>query len=290
MLLHSGLRILQAVLLGTCAYLVYAAIAPAIGAAPAAPARIPEIEERETGKRPWSHYQIIGQRDLFRSASSAPQVREPAEKIAESKLRMKLHATITGEQSSLATLEDLSTHERFYVRPGDPVGTATVEWIERRKVVIQNQGKREAITMDEETVASAPPKTRSRRVSSRTRTARAQAQSGRARLLNRLSRRTPRPAAALAPAAGGPSLLRQATFSPAIDELGQVEGLLVQNVDRESPLGETGLPDGSVCLSLNGVRLTDRESVEPATRASPGQQNCLVCRDPLGNEQSYCLQ
>lgn len=285
-LLQSGVRILQLILLGTCAYLVYAAVGPAIGTGPGTPTRIPSVQEHQSGAPPWSYYQIISQRNLFQSAAAAPRVRTPAEEIEESKLRMKLHATISGNGNSIATVEDLATHERFYVRPGDAIGTAVVEWIERRKVVIQNQGKREAITMDEETVSSAPPTRRAPRASSRNRPARSRAQRTRERLVNRLAQRSP---ARVQTPSRGTNLTEQATFRPALDEVGEIEGLLVENIRPGSPLAETGLPDGSVCHSFNGVELSDIESLAPASLSRAGQQNCLVCRDELGKEGSYCF-
>ncbi len=301
-LLQSGVRILQLILLGTCAYLVYAAISPAIGTGPSTPTRSPSLQEHQSGTPPWNHYQIISQRNLFQSAAAAPRVRTPAEEIEESKLRMKLHATISGNGNSIATVEDLSTRERFYVRPGDPIGTAVVEWIERRKVVIQNQGKREAITMDEETVSPAPHKRRAPRASSRNRPARSRAQRTRERLVNRLEQRSP--ARAQTPSRGASltqqrsptrgqtpsraaSLTQQATFRPALDEVGEIEGLLIENIQPGSALAESGLPHGSVCHSFNGLPLSDIESLAPASLS--GQQNCLICRDPFGREQSYCF-
>lgn len=290
MLLHSGLRILQFVLLGTCAYLVYAAISPAIGAAPATRARIPEVEERQSGTHPWSHYEIIGQRNLLRSAGRAPVVRAPAQEIEESKLRMKLHATITGDGNSLATLEDLSTHERFYVRPGDLVRGATVEWIERRKVVILNQGKREAITMDDDIAPTPRATPRAARGSTRSRPVRTRAQQAqrvRERLLDRLPRRSP--AGVINLAGGVANLMEQATFRPVFDEQGEVEGLLVEDIQPGSGLASAGLGNGAVCVALNGVMLSDLQSLEPASRSRPGQQNCLTCRNEDNVEQRYCL-
>ena len=288
MLLHSGLRIVQGVLFLACAYLVYAGLAPAISSAPIEPARIPDVEEPRTGRQPWSHYRIIGERNLFRNATTGPIAPRRPEEITESKLRMKLHATISGDGTSLATLKDLSTHERFYVKPGDAVGNATVEWIERRKVVIRNQGKREAITMDEETAASAAPRRApNRRVSSQSRPARSRAQRGRERLLQRLGRRAP--TQAVVPQPASPSLIEQATFRPALDEVGVVEGLLVENIRPGSALAATGLSDGAVCSSINGVSLTNIESLQPASPSAPGRQTCLACRDELGNEQNFCL-
>ncbi len=286
-LLHSGLRIVQGMLLLTCAYLVYAGLAPAMGGAPTESARVPDAEEPQA-RYPWSHYRIIGQRNLFRNATTGPIAPVRLEEIAESKLRMKLHATISGDGISLATLEDLSTHERFYVKPGEAFGNATVEWIERRKVVIRNQGKREAITMDDETVARAVPKrARTRRVSPRSRPARSRAQQGRERLLQRLGRRAPTQAVAPAPASR--SLIEQAEFRPALNEVGEVEGLLVENIRPGSALAAAGLSDGAVCTSVNGVSLTDIESLQPASLPASGQQMCFVCRDELGNERNFCL-
>ena len=263
MLLHSGLRIVQGILLLTCAYLVYAGLAPAIRSAPIEPARIPDVEEPKAGRHAWSHYRIIGDRNLFRNATTGPIAPARREEIAESQLRLKLHATISGDGTYLATLEDLSTHERFYVKPGDTLGNATVVWIERRKVGIRNQGKREAITMDDETAArAAPQRARTRRVSSRSRPARSRAQQGRERLLQRLGRRAP--TQAVAPTPAGQSLIEQATFRPSFNEAGAVEG-------------------------LHGVSLSDIEGLQPASLQAPGQQMCLVCRDELGNEQNFCL-
>lgn len=273
---------LQVLLLGTCAYLLYAAVAPAFGAGVPAPARIPDVEERAAGQRPWSHYQIIGQRNLFRSASAAPPIREPSEEIAESKLRMKLHATITGERESLATLEDLSTHERFYVRPGDSVGTATVEWIERRKVVILNQGRREAITMDDDNAVARPAT--AKRAQMRPRAARNRVQRARERLLSRLSRNAREPAPVAEQEA--PALTDQATFSRAAG----AEGLRVTKVVSGSPLGDAGLTAGVICTSLNGVQLTDVASLAAAAQDDPELEDCLVCVDPdQDGPQSYCF-
>ncbi len=63
----------------------------------------------------------------------------------------------------------------------------------------------------------------------------------------------------------------------------------MESIRPGSPLAATGLSDGAVCSSVNGVSLTDIESLQPASLSAAGQQLCLVCRDELGNEESFCI-
>ena len=84
-------------------------------------------------------------------------------------------------------------------------------------------------------------------------------------------------------------LAEQASFSPVIDDDGQVSGIEVLDIRPNSPLAEAGVADGVVCTEVNGVRITGLDTLTPALQAQPGNEICITCTDPSGNPGTFCF-
>jgi type II secretory pathway component PulC len=100
-------------------------------------------------------YAIIGSRNLFQTPTVAPLV-PVQEVIEEAKLRSKLVGTLAAIPESLSyALVENGQAQRQILRVGDEIEPGVViARVERRRVVVQNRGRLEALPMDEETPRS----------------------------------------------------------------------------------------------------------------------------------------
>jgi type II secretory pathway component PulC len=96
-------------------------------------------------------YAVIGERNLFRTLQVAPGPVVEEEKLEETTLRLRLLGTIvsTIPERSIASVEDMTKRETFALAIGDEVAGAKLLRVERYRVVLDNQGKLEQITVDD---------------------------------------------------------------------------------------------------------------------------------------------
>jgi general secretion pathway protein C len=118
------------------------AVAPA-GAAPAA------------SQRTWAERQVILSRNLFNSSTRAPLASsEPApEDVEKSRLPVQLMGTFASSDDAIsrATLLDKEKNETLVVGIGDQIkGKALVTRIERRRVLLTENGAPRELTLEEE--------------------------------------------------------------------------------------------------------------------------------------------
>jgi general secretion pathway protein C len=109
--------------------------------------------------REWSDRQTILERNLFQVSTLLPEgpvdaEPEPSEEELEATrlpLRLLGTAANTDGGPSWAAVEDQQNHKQIVVREQDKLlEQATVVRIERRRIVLQNGGKREELALDEE--------------------------------------------------------------------------------------------------------------------------------------------
>jgi hypothetical protein len=109
--------------------------------------------------REWSDRQTILERNLFQVSTLLPEgpvdaAPEPSEEELEATrlpLRLLGTAANTDGGPSWAAVEDQQNHKQIVVREKDELlEQATVVRIERRRIVLQNGGKREELALDEE--------------------------------------------------------------------------------------------------------------------------------------------
>ncbi len=226
----------------------------------------------------WQDRQVILSRNLFNASTLAPPVEIPPEDLEATRLPLKLHATAASNDStqSLAIVEDLESGESTVVRVGGDLckGKATVLLIERKRVVLTENGTTRELTFDEARSAESSRKARP----SRSRASRSSPKSSKS---SRLARRSRRPTPAPAPArediqplakdrfAVTPeavenlvrnpgALLEQASLVPEFQD-GQMIGVQIRKPKPGSVFEQLGLQDGDVIVELNGIPIDSPE-------------------------------
>jgi type II secretion system protein C len=273
-LLRHGLVALQVVLIAASLYFAHRIVSRLVRSDPVPEASIPPVEAPPARDRSWSNYQVIATRNLFhsRSLAAVPAEATPTEdEIEESALPVKLLGTaaVDPEGLSIAAVLDQSANLNLRVRKGDLLAGAEVVSIERRRLVVRNRGKLEAIMLDEEAPAGEkPPPPRS----ARPRPPRAASPAsgrpansglaGRVQQLTQQAEGAAKPAPALEPPPATlnttptGSILTQARMLPSYDEGGALRGLQLSGIKRGSVLESAGFQEGDVVKSVNGTAIT----------------------------------
>ncbi len=288
MLLRFALRGVQIALVAACAFLVYAGLAPIFTATAVSAVNVPPIAEFVPEPHGVGDYEIIGQRNLFAAKKGAAPPPPPApprpdeEEIEESKLRYRLHGTIAPGPPAVAALEDLNTGERHFIHAGDqlPNGVQIMR-IERRRVVISNKDKLEAISMDDERPTVKPKASARRRGTSRRRNVR----SSRARrATERAARQLEQVAKQVQPTTELVQLFEQGSWAQ-VQRKGDGIAFQVSDIKPRSALKEAGVPDGAVCYEVNGSPVTGLASLAPG----PSGEFCITCESQAGAAWTYCF-
>ena len=287
MLLRFALRGVQIALGAACAFLVYAGLAPIFTATAVSAVNVRPAEEFVPEPHGAADYEIIGRRNLFAAVQGAAPPPLPAppqpqkEELEESKLRYRLHGTMAPGPPAVAALEDLNTGERHFVRPGDelPNGVKIMR-IERKRVVISNKDKLEAISMDDEQPTAQPKKAARRgRASSRRRNARTsrarRAANRAARQIEQVAQQKPRTLL---------QIFDQGSWSQ-VQREGDGIAFQVTDIKPQSALEEAGVPESAVCYAVNGSAVTGLGSFTPG----PNGQLCITCDDRGGVARTYCF-
>lgn len=135
--------------------------------APAATAEVDVVAAPPTTARGWNDRRVILDRNLFDAALSAPAgvaVEEP-EELEATQLPLVLLATVASNDPAVAAaaIHDQQTGEDMVVHANDEVkNQAVVLRIERRRIVLSENGAPRELALDEEQVAAEPPVTRAR--------------------------------------------------------------------------------------------------------------------------------
>jgi general secretion pathway protein C len=119
----------------------------------------------EPPPRDWAARQVILERNLFQASTLLPE--EPVEPTPEeleeqleaTRLPLKLLGTVAASDpnEAWAAVEDTQQRRRLVVRTRDRLlDKATVLRIERRRLVLENDGRREELVLDEAQVAGLP--------------------------------------------------------------------------------------------------------------------------------------
>jgi type II secretion system protein C len=266
------------------------------------PAGVVELGPRSgTQSRTWDDRQRITERNLFHSAKLSAPASTPTstdEELKETELPLKLWGTIAAEDPALSWASVEETGKRgaiSAVRVGDKIQSATIVAIERRRVVLLENGSRRSLSLDDDdpvgkALASAKPKKPSTRKTN-------------TRASRRKSAKEAREAKAAAAAAaaeaksleGNPSsLYSQAKIVPQIDpETNVVTGLQLNAIQAGSAFEAAGVQNGEVITEIGGVpvrdmgastkimaALTDPEEVEIVTVDRDGKAQLHRLRPP----------
>lgn len=274
-----------------CCYLV-AATLNQIGAEilipEAAPARAAEGPPPRPA-RSWQDRQVILDRNLFQSATfqpdlvAAPVVEE--EDLEATKLPLKLLGTAASNVPALswAAVQDLQKREHNVVRINDEVAAdARVVGIDRRRIVIENRGRREELALDESPTGSAtsprrPPSTVSR-------TTRPSAPSS--PRPNVRAATTPGTHGGAGMARNAAALFSQARFLPKYEE-GQMVGVQLTAVKPDSIFEKAGIENGDTIVTFNGIAIdSPRQSAELLREFGEAEAFEIVVRGADGGERT----
>lgn len=226
---------------------------------------LPPLENQAREEQTLEAYRVITSRDLFHTAQEPAPVAPPPVKISKSAFAVRLVGTATSPDEideSLAILESKVSGKKMVVRVGDPLFGATVDSIDRSRVVVMNKGKLEEIVPPENPKAAASKaRPKRQRIGSLAAAARAK------------RARKPVPAPAVPTVAKSPprarlpagllgqgGLLSQARLVrlPGGDD--SPGAYSVTRLRKGSSAEKAGFQNGDVLISLNGVELSDAAS------------------------------
>jgi general secretion pathway protein C len=250
---------LNTILLAACGWVLATSVQTLLRPAVAPAFELPPAEPAPAADRSFDQYRAVASRKLFRpppkSVAVAP---DPDEELAESKLQVRLIGTAaaTDPAFSLAAVEDLRSRDRLVVRANDTLSGARVVRIERKRVVLENRGRLEAITLDEEDTPKARPSTPPRKaVAQRTRGAR---RAPKRSVTDQVRRLASQANAAAKPVQQRPqSVLTQARIVPRYGDGGELTGLELSAIKPGSLLENAGFQNQDLVVSVNGSRIDD---------------------------------
>jgi type II secretory pathway component PulC len=295
---NTGLFVLSCFFLAETANAVFEAIlTPAAAAAiePSAPAAPPI--------RGWQDRQVILTRNLFNASVLAPAAAPAApveEDLEATRLPLRLLGTAaaTNPSYSWAAVEDTEARETEVVRVGSRLEKrkAEVIRIQRKRIVLLENGSHRELVIDDKTLPSAGSSgrqtaarsTRSARSARSARTSRASRSAARTSRTSRAARAAGRSSRSRGEAATnlannmqqlGPNKFRvnpedvaaaaadpdaafpDTTVTP-VFENGEITGFQVGEVPQGSVLAKVGLKSGDTVTELNDQRIDSLEAVE----------------------------
>jgi general secretion pathway protein C len=230
------------------------------------PARTVELSPRSSPQsRSWNDRQQITRRNLFHSAKlSAPTSAPPPtdEELKETELPLKLWGTIAAGDPALswASVEETGKKAAILaVRVGDTIQSATIVAIERRRVVLLENGSRRSLSLDDDEPAGgslaiakrSKPSTRATNTRASRRKSAKEAREAKAAAKAAAAKDT-------APEGNPSSLYSQARIVPQIDpETNLVTGLQLNAIQAGSVFEEVGIQNGEVITEIGGIRVSD---------------------------------
>lgn len=222
--------------------------------------RSSQIRSESTVQQPYSAYQPILQRDLFKTAGrkSTPVQNSSVnlEDMEATKLKLKLWGTVSGDaEKSYAVIENTQDRQQNLYRVGDSIQNATVKMILRSKVVLSVDGRDEVLAMEE--IKQSGQRTPSR-ASSSVRSIISPTPGG--IRTQRISLRRNMIDNAIQDVS---KLMTEIKITPHTNEQGQSDGLALSNIKPNSIFRRMGLRNGDVLKSVDGQSI---QSVDDALK------------------------
>ena len=275
------MRALQIALGIACLAVVYSAVAPIVRATAIPVAHVPPIEPPPPRDSQFSQYDVIATRNLFhaRTADATPG----DEPLKESELKLKLCGTFAASDPdhSVACIDDQTSQKKRAYRVHESItdGVKLVS-VERRRVVIDNRGALEQLSMEEEKATGAVVAPGAKRPP-------APAPAPVARISDRLKDLKDQQHLNDVVRPKLQDVLSSAQLSPVYNEQGQFGGMKLTNIRPGGAF--TGMPENSVCFELNGNKLDGVQQLPQALLSMGDGQTCLKCRQPDGTETTRCI-
>jgi general secretion pathway protein C len=233
-------------------------------------AAVESVPVARTQNRSWEERQRIVDRNLFHSSEITSGIAAPVpedEELDETELPLKLWGTIASDDAALAwaSIEELSSRTISAFSVGDQIQRATVVGIERRRVVLLENGNRRALSLDDD--AQSPsgraPKAASSTARSRERPSRRTTSTTAKKSMREQARRlsenltTGRELGANDNMNNPAALYSQARILPKVNSSGRVEGLEISAIQPGSIFEQVGIQDGEVITRIDGVPISD---------------------------------
>jgi len=255
--------IVNAVLFVLCAFLTASLVNGWLGMwlAPAPEAAAPSTVTQASAQRSWSDRRVILERNLFQVSTLLPSApaSEPSEeeKLEATRLPLKLLGTVasTDPSAAWAAVEDTQQRKTLVVRPQDRLlDKATVVRIERRRIVLDNGGKREELALDEEQMAAVP--TPARPVRAAAARPPGNLDDLRSRIQHLSGDRYQVQRDDVQQAMRNPAeLFSQARILPKYEN-GQMVGVQLNAIQPGSLFEDIGIQNGDVITSVNGIEIS----------------------------------
>ena len=282
---NAGLLVLCCFLVANTANTVFASLLT-----PAPDPALPAAVGSAPTKMSWEDRQVILDRNLFGSklvATAVPDL-DPLADLEETGLPLQLIGTLATldpeDPEAVATLLDQESKQNLTVRVGDSLrnGAASVQHIERKRIVLLERGELRELSLD------GPDPIAARRPNAKA-APRSLQRPARPKSLRRNIKRpaVPKPKQAVRrPAA----IFSQAEMRP-IYESGQVVGLEVSSIKPGSLFEEAGINSGDLITGFNGVSI---DSPETSARLLMELANSdtwnITYQDQDGNERSVVIE
>jgi general secretion pathway protein C len=248
-------------------------------------------------RRSWSEREIILTRNLFNASVLAPDptlvLEEPEEDLEATKLPLTLLGTVAAADPdhAWATIEDLDDRKTLVVRVNDEVKrNAKVERIERRRVVLRENGKLRELALSEKdgpdvrpqrTAARTPTRSRRRTSTARNRSASAE------RVRKLAENRYEVPREEVEKTVRNPTaLFSQAQIQPRYSD-GEMVGMQINSIKPGSLFEEIGIQSGDTITELNGISINSpEESARILAEFSEADQFTVVVEDGSGEPRT----
>lgn len=256
----------------------------------------------EPAPRSFSDHSVIIGRNLFNADTLAPVSLATTESLEATRLPLKLIATLAAGDASYATIEDSGSQQRMVARVQQPLcrpnpfkpcsyNNVTLERVERCRVVLENQNRREELRLEGAAGCSDNGAFTAARRSHAPATARGR---GVRSPVQRLAEnRFAVPRAAVENAAQNPAALySQARILPRYEE-GRMVGVQLNAIRPGSLFAQVGIQDGDTVTQVNGLTVSTPEDGQRLLQefSSGGQLRVTVRgRDGQVRDLEYVAQ
>ena len=255
------------VLFVVCAYLVAGTLNAVLAGlvAPEVSVAAQEAPAPQPRARTWADREVILQRNLFNASLLAPptaQIEAEQEELEKTQLPLALLGTAASAdpRSSWAAVDDLEARKTLIVRNGDTLARgAEVLRIERRRIVLLENGKHRELALDgddDEPTRSAARPRRARRSALAQR--RGQDVAARVREIARNRFEVPREQ--IEEVVRNPaSIFSQVQIQPKYED-GEMIGMQLNEIRPGSVFEQAGLQAGDVIVEVNGIPIDGAEA------------------------------
>jgi general secretion pathway protein C len=247
--------------------------------------------------RQWSEIAQIIDRNLFNASTIAPAEVTASEQYEQTRLPLELRATLAAGDQSWAVFEDQASRKHLVARVNQELcrdcqfSSVTLQRVERCRVVVLNQGRREELRLETLAVCATGGVARAATSAPPPAVARGRAVNAAVQRLaeNRFAvERGQMEAAASNPAA----LFSQARILPRYDQ-GKMVGVQLNAIRPGSIFAQAGIQDGDTVTEVNGVTVATPEDSQRLLQefAQGGQLNVTVTgRDGAVRQLEYVAQ